>query len=154
MNKEQIVKEWERITFTKMDGLHRPVEELQKILDFQKKATTEGFDYWFNRDENSDLRMPIKCSLSFKNRLTNDEWVELTKYIFRKCRESQDWVTKLGLDGVYYIKAGDRKEAKSIHKELQLIHGKKPLMIVGTCPIEEIKLEELKRLIKSLEGSK
>ena len=47
------------------------------------------FDYWFSQSSNSDIRMPLMCPLSFVSKLSNDDWIELTKYIFKKCQEAQ-----------------------------------------------------------------
>lgn len=48
-----------------------------------------SFDYWFNRTENVDLRMPMTCELSFIEKLSIDEWKEFINYVFKKSQEAQ-----------------------------------------------------------------
>ena len=40
---------------------------------------------WFDKGVNLDLRLPLTNTLSFKNKLTIEEWQELINYIYQKC---------------------------------------------------------------------
>lgn len=48
-----------------------------------------SFDEWFNISSNMDLRMPFTCKLSFRDKLTIQEWQEFIKYIYEKCKEAR-----------------------------------------------------------------
>ena len=48
-----------------------------------------SFDEWFNEERQMDLRMPLACTLTFKNKLTIQEWQEFIEYVYTKCIESR-----------------------------------------------------------------
>lgn len=57
----------------------------------------------FNADYNDDLRMPMKCKLSFVKRLSIDEWKELIKWVLDKevrAREDAERQVKVLEDAV------------------------------------------------------
>ena len=59
-----------------------------KSIKHGKKSIS--FEEWFNQDNQIDLRMPITCSLSFKEKLTLQEWQEFINYIHKKCLEARN----------------------------------------------------------------
>jgi len=48
-----------------------------------------SFDEWFNEERQMDLRMPLNCTLSFRDKLTVKEWQEFISYVYRKCIEAR-----------------------------------------------------------------
>ena len=50
-----------------------------------------SFDEWFNEDKQGDLRMPMTCTLTFRDKLTIQEWQEFIKYIYSKCIEARSY---------------------------------------------------------------
>lgn len=49
-----------------------------------------NFELWFNKEDNTDLRMPITSQLSFKDKLTLKEWQELIEFVYKKCIEARN----------------------------------------------------------------
>ena len=49
-----------------------------------------SFDEWFNGEKQMDLRMPMACGLTFRDKLTIQEWQELIKYVYTKCIEARE----------------------------------------------------------------
>lgn len=56
----------------------------------RKEKRLISFEEWFNNEQNMDLRLPFASTLSFKDKLTINEWQEFISYVYKKCIEMRN----------------------------------------------------------------